>query len=334
MLSVDVYGRQDILDNSLADRSPTDGRPSFTWTGGGRGSFKEIDLQSDWRNAVADDRQVIFTASSVPGTYTITTILAEPGECQPAIGDETAEDARNRCSADFTVTVRRPNDFNKFEVPPVNPVGMIPNSITGADEHLYAAFTPEGGGEVIGDGISVVAGAGAVVNGEYIGIRISPTGVASNAGKTWQRYTLVGTKYGIGVINESGKAVSRYALEEAATVCVPLPAELRESIAGVVLVVIDDDQELTALSSSVSIGSEGVQVCGALSSLPAMIAVGSVGSPPEAAEDEHELLPDTGGVAPAHSTLLVLAMSGIAMIAVAFVVPRNGRRRRTYGRLP
>ena len=145
---------------------------------------------------------------------------------------------------------------------------------------------------------------------------------------------MVGTKYGIGVINESGKAVSRYALEEAATVCVPLPAELRESIAGVVLVVIDDDQELTALSSSVSIGSEGVQVCGALSSLPAMIAVGSVGSPPEAAEDEHELLPDTGGVAPAHSTLLVLAMSGIAMIAVAFVVSSMGRRRRTYGRLP
>ena len=334
VLSVDVYGRQDILDNSLADRSPTDGRPSFTWTGGGRGSFKEIDMQSDWRNAVADDRQVIFTASSVPGTYTITTILAEPGECQLAIGDETAEDARNRCSADFTVTVRRQNDFNKFEVPPVNPVGMIPNSITGADEHLYAAFTPEGGGEVIGDGISLVAGPGAVVNGEYIGMRISPTGVASNAGKTWQRYTLVGTKYGIGVINESGKAVSRYALEEAATVCVPLPAELRESIAGVVLVVIDDDQELTALSSSVSIGSEGVQVCGALSSLPAMIAVGSVGSPPEAAEDEHELLPDTGGVAPAHSTLLVLAMSGIAMIAVAFVVSSMGRRRRTYGRLP
>ena len=332
MLSVDVYGRQDILDNSLADRAPTDGRPRFTWTGGGRGSFDEIKLQSDWRNAVADDREVIFIASSDPGRYEIQTVLANPGDCQPAIGDETAEDALARCSAKFAVKVRRPSDIKLFAEPPINPSGVIPEVITDSDGIEFNVFTPEQGGSFLGDGFSLAADPGAVNNDEYIGMRISPTGVASNAGKTWQRYTLVGTKYSINVADAAGEAISSFTLNEVATVCVRLPEELRSEIAKVVLAVIDDDQELTVLSTSVKIGTEGIRVCGTMSRVPAMVAVGSIGAPPELVEEEP--LPDTGGVAPAHSILMVLSVVGIAMIGVGFSVSRNSRRRRTSVRLP
>ena len=332
VLSVDVYGRQDILDNSLADRAPTNGRPKFTWTGGGRGSFDEIKLQSGWRNAVADDREVIFIASSDPGRYEIQAVLANPGDCQPAIGDETAEVALNRCSAKFSVNVRRPSQLDSYSVPPINPAGAIPNTIAGSDGELYAVFTPEQGGSFLRDEFSLTADPGAVNNDEYIGMRISPTGVASNAGKTRQRYTLVGTKYSIDVADADGEAISSYTLNEAATVCVRLPEELRSEIAKVVLAVIDDDQELTLLSTSVKIGTEGIRVCGTTSRVPAMVAVGSIGAPPELVEEEP--LPDTGGVAPAHATLMVLSVVGIAMIGVGFAVARNIRRRRTSVRLP
>ena len=50
-MSVDVYGRQDILDNGLADRSPEDRRPMFEWMSTGGGKFKEIRVKAEWRNS-------------------------------------------------------------------------------------------------------------------------------------------------------------------------------------------------------------------------------------------------------------------------------------------
>ena len=47
IVSVDVYGRQDILDNGLADRSPEDRRPMFEWTQTGGGKFKEIRVEAE-----------------------------------------------------------------------------------------------------------------------------------------------------------------------------------------------------------------------------------------------------------------------------------------------
>ena len=125
---------------------------------------------------------------------------------------------------------------------------------------------------------------------------------------------------------------TRYTLNEVATVCVRLPEELRSEIAKVVLVVIDDDQELTVLSTSVRIGTDGIRVCGTMSRVPAMVAVGSIGAPPELVEEEP--LPDTGGVAPAHSILMVLSVVGIAMIGVGLAVSSISRRRRTYVSIP
>ena len=77
-----------------------------------------------------------------------------------------------------------------------------------------------------------MVGPGSVPNSEYTGVRVTSGGDASNAGKTWQRFTLVGSKYDIGVLDASGEAILSDTLADPASVCVPLPAELVDNITG------------------------------------------------------------------------------------------------------
>ena len=64
-LGVDVYGMQNILDNTLADKHEID----FEWSASPPGgSFAEADREADTDSKV-DDREIIYTAPSEPGTY-------------------------------------------------------------------------------------------------------------------------------------------------------------------------------------------------------------------------------------------------------------------------
>ncbi len=336
VLSVEVWGRQGLSDNGLADKAPADGRPEVTWSSSGGGTFEEGRIRREWRDGVANDRQVTFVAPSNPGTVTVTASLVDSADCLAQQEDETPQEHEARCSAEIEVTVVRRATAPIIVTAPVNPPGVIPETLSDSEGVAYAVFTPVEGGFFAGDGYSLVAGAGAVSNGEYIGVSMTPIGEASNVGMTWHRYTLGGLKYVISAVDASGEAVSDYGLAEAVTACVPLPAELRGNIAEIFLTAADDGGDTTVLSTSVKITPDGVSVCGKLSTLPATVAVGKVGSPPEVADPSEEVvdegpLPDTGRASLAQGWVLWLMLAG-AVTAVlgasALRLRARARRRR------
>ena len=332
-LSVEVWGRQGLLDYGLADKAPADGRPVFVWSSSGDGTFAEGRIRSEWRDGVANDRQVSFVAPSEPGTMTVTASLVDSADCLSQQEGETPEEHEARCSAQIEVIVVRRATVPIIETAPVNPPGAIPETLSDADGVAYAVFTPVDGGSFTGEGFSLEADAGAVSNGEYIGVSMAPAGDASNIGMTWHRYTLAGQRYAISVVDADGDAVSDYGLNKAVTACVPLPSELRGNIADIVLAAADDAGDTTVLSTSVKITPDGVSVCGKLSTLPVTVAVGKAGSPPVVvapSEDvAEEPLPDTGGVAPATPWLLYLLLAGMFVTVAGLTnLVRNRIRRR------
>ena len=158
-LSVQVWGRQNLLANDLADKAPGDGRPEFTWFSDAGGSFSESDIRADWRNGLADDREVRFTAPSDPGSFVIRASLDDTFDCLAAQEGESAEDqADARCSAEIEVTVRRPAYVAPEATVPVNPSGPIPEVLADTDGVAYAVFTPVDGGSFVGEGYWVTAG--------------------------------------------------------------------------------------------------------------------------------------------------------------------------------
>ena len=337
MLSVEVYGRQEIHDNGLAEKHPDDDRPEFAWSTDGFGSFSEADIRPEWRNGFADDRVVRFTAPSNAGTFAVEASLDGALACLAANDDETAEDQLARCSARIEVTVvARLQRATSSTTTPVNPPGPIPETLTDSEGVAYAVFTPVDGGSFLGDGYSLVAGPGAVANGEIIGLTMTLVGEASNVGKTWHRYTLGGSIYAIGVIDRAAQEVSNYVLSEPTTACVPLSPELRGNISDIVLVSTDGDGDLTVLSTRVRITPEGALVCGALSAVPASLAVGKVGSPPELPEPEaepEEELPETGGTGIGVYMIVSLLLTGTfgGIVGLMFAHQARGTRRHRIG---
>ena len=85
-LSVEVWGRQGLLDNGLADKAPSDGRPEIVWSSSGDGTFAEGRVRAEWRDGVANDREVKFVAPSNPGTVTVTASLVGLGRMSCAAG--------------------------------------------------------------------------------------------------------------------------------------------------------------------------------------------------------------------------------------------------------
>ena len=307
-LSVEIYGVQSKQDQSLGDDVV------FTWDQGGRQLASDVGASS-----------IEYTVPSSPTTYTVTASL-DAGDCRAREG----VDADEACTAVFTIKVVRPPISTREDETPVNPPGVIPPIISDADGNPYSVFTPvEGGTFASGDGYSIQAGPGAVPNGEYIGIRMSDDGPASNAGMIDDRYTLAGNFYGVYAADGSGAAISSYVLDEPARVCVPLPVELRQNISTVGLVAANSNGSLTVLAGNVSLGSSGMIVCGNLGYVPASVAVGSQGAPgplPTPAPIVEEL-PDTGGESPAAVVALMALLLGMgaAVLGGMFVV--LGRRR-------
>lgn len=301
-LDVDVYGAQDIKENDLADGI------GFLWDDGDGGGVFD-----------GNGREVTYTPPSQPGTYMISVSVPL---CRAPITDEI------RCEATIELRVRRPSAPQPAEEVSVNPSGEIPSILTDADGNQYEVFTPVEGGAFSGEAYSINVDPGAVPNGEFIGIRMSDDGAASNLGMTHQRYTLGGNMYGVHAVDSSGAAVSSYVLDGPGTVCVPLPDELRQNISDLALVAINGDGSLTILSAQVRLGDAGTMVCGKLSGLPASVAVGSAGAPPAiptATPEPVPETPDTGGQAPSSNWfvwMLLIAFVGLAAGYAAIRVRR------------
>ncbi len=336
-LAVNVYGRQDLLDNGLADRAPSAGRPEFAWTSSDGGRFDEPDIRTGWGNSIADDRRVIFTAPDSPGTFTVTAALIDARACLAAQEDETADDRERRCSAIFEVTVIKRSTMESSDRPvPLNPPGTIPETLTDSDGTAYAVFTPEDGGEFIGEGFSFSADAGAVANGEFVGIAVREAGPIEDAGEAWHRFEFAGASYAIAVVDGDGETAAEYALNEAGRICLPLPAELRSNISKIAVTSFSERGGFTVLATTVKIAPDGVSACGAISSLPAVVAVAAVGGRVEAADTVEaegavsgDDLPDTGG-APAASVLILILLFLCSVLifggTIALVLRRTGGR--------
>ncbi len=321
-IGVVPYGVQDIADNALID-----GKTDVIWSlEMGGGDFREADAGLD-ADDLPNDREVIFTSPASPGSYQVHATLATCEE-----GDTSA-----RCRATFIVKVLRSSRFSTESKPePVNPPGELPSILADSDGNQYEVFTPSAGGAFNGESSSLKADPGAVPNGEIVGLRIAEGDAASNAGRTHHRYTLGGNWHEISAVDASGEAISSYALNNAAEVCVPLPDVLRANISDVVLVAINSDDSLTILSSRVRITASSTNVCGNISLVPANIAVGSAGAPaplptevPE--PEEGSGLPETGGGAPssAYGLIWTLLIGLFSVIAGGFAV-MHGRLRRAF----
>ena len=331
LLSVEIYGRQGLHDNGLADKHPDDERPVFTWSSDGFGSFSESDIRPDWQNGIADDREVRFTAPSHAGTFAVEASLDGTLACLAARDGETAEDQIARCSARIEVTVMaRPERSTSSTTTPVNPPGPIPETLTDSEGVAYAVFTPVDGGSFLGDGYSLVAGPGAVADGEFIGVAMSRGDPVSDLWSAHHRYALAGDWYRISAIDGEGEPLTSYLLDEPARTCIPMPPELRSSISDVAVASVDAEGSQTILSTRVRITDEGVVLCAALSALPSRIAAAGIAAPEQApvaepSPDPAVESPDTGGRAPSERGLLLILMLGIAAtIAALFIAAPLG----------
>ena len=305
-LRFDIYGRQGILNNDLAEGHV------FAWDDGGAGGrFRSTDRPNT----------IIYTAPTSPGRHTVT-VASPDGACL------SGEDAEDRCTAEFTITVRRPSTVPEERPAPKNPEGEIPSVLVDAEGRQYEVLTPEGGGTFQGGDVTLSAGAGVVPNLEIVGVRADAGGLASNIGMTGQRYTLAGMWYEVRAVDADESRVSEYVLEAPLSVCLPLPDVLSRNISDVALVSSNADGSLTILASSVRITASGTRVCGGLSTLPASVAVGRQGSPaglPTATPSADEVVePDTGGYVPSAGVLVLLMVVGIVAV-VGTMMRRVGR---------
>ncbi len=318
-LGVVPYGRQDIVDNDLID-----GKTSVIWTlEDGLGSFAEADSSLD-TDALANDRVVELTAPESPGTYTIHATLA-------SCGDATGED----CRASFTVAVLRSSPASEPTVSPTNPAGEIPSILVGDNGEQYEVFTPVDGGNFTDGIVTLIAGSGAVPNGEIVGLRVDDVGAASNAGMMHQRYTLAGNLYNISALDVSGAPVSNYQLNSSVEFCAPLADSLRANISDVATLAMNADGSLTVLSTLIRISGDGVLGCANVSTVPVMVALGTSGSPaaiPTATPEPIPEPPATGGYSPGGSIgfMLLLFITGLITVGSGFRFALLRRHRIDY----
>ena len=311
-LSFDIYGRQKILDNDLADSHV------FTWDDGDAGGdFETTD----------DPNTIIYTAPMTPGMHTVTA-SSPRGAC---LSGENEEEIEQRCTAIFAITVRRLSEVPEERPAPTNPVGEIPSVLVDAEGRQYEVLTPEEGGMFDGGDVTLTADPGVVPNGEVVGMRVDAGGPASNIGKPHHRYSLGGIWYEIRAVDAVGSAISAYILDAPLSVCLPLPSELRSNISDVAIISSAAGDSQTVHASTVRIGASTASVCANVSTLPISIAVGRLGSPadlPMPTPLPTPEAPDTGGTASlSSSAVLPSLILGIAALILgsALVISRRQR---------
>ena len=326
LLITNVYGMQNRKDNTLADHVGSD-KVRFEWDETiHRNRFAESTIYDIRRNAQPDDREVLYQAPGSPGRYRVSANIPHTDGCRGPKGEETAEEAKARCTAEFEIVVRLQRDVDTRTEEPANPPGPIPTSIFVETRDNCPVFTPEEGGALEMSRYSVSAQPGAVQNDSYIAICVKNSGIATNAGLTHQRYTLQGDKYDMTVFDSNGNRLSEYQMNTFVEVCLPLPDHLRHQISDVELAIINKNRSQTLLSSTIAFAGERLRVCGRVSKLPATVAVGVEGAPdvlPSPTPEPEE--PDTGGSAPNDLATLVLMILGLAVVTVGALTLRRTR---------
>ena len=327
-LEVNVYGLADVLDNKLPDANGS--KLIFTWTEDPTGGQFE---------APGDTRRVMYTAPSLPGTYTITTEAQPDGICtdhHKTTFDISDED-RMKCQASFTVRVSRVPTEAGPRPDPINPAGLIPSSLTDNAGVAYAVFTPVDGGTFSGEGVTVSAEPGAIPDQQLLGVAASVSPVPVPEPTPGAKLTLSGSFYDINGVQRVGDApVSGYTLDDPLSVCLPLPDMFRANISDIVIVNRSSEGSLGILASTLRQSGGALSVCGRIGQLPATVAVAKMGivEPPPPEVLDPIVGPDTGATAPSNNTATMAFVLGAAVLAgAAGAAGINAiRRRRMRGR--
>ena len=277
-LSVNVYDRQDGLANSDADNSTESFAgisTTFAWSEpNGFGTFQTPN----------NGRSVLYTAPNQPGTYSITAAATPDGICT---GHHENPPNNEDCTATFILRVTRANTI-PTETTPVNPAGLIPETISDQAGNEYTVFTPEGGGTFsVNDQsrITVTAPPGAVPDNTFIAIRAEPIHPTdfSGARTSAPRLTIAGNYARITAVDERGTHLENYRLNKPAQVCLPMPNQFRDRLDAVTIVQLQHDESNgpTVLTSRVFTDPpNGLRICAAISVIPATIAPARFGIQP------------------------------------------------------
>ncbi len=342
-LAAQVYGRQDIRDDSLGD----DPGVTFEWTAEdragesepGQGEFAESvsSVYGREKNSLPDDRRVLYTAPAEPGRYRVRAALdVGTSECLGRRDGETEEDAIERCTAIFDITVMLPSPDEPTPVPPRNPAGEMPEVIVDEDGTNYEVFTPQDGGEFVIERCTFKIPKGAINDMEVIGVSV--TELEEPEDQIYvddPRFMTDGIQCRISAVDVHGAPLIDYQLLAPGEICMPLPDEFRPNGVDALVGAINPDATLTALSSKIYLAGRtgALQVCGSISTLSATAVVAL------RAEVAGELLPtpvptadvadiDTGASRLSQSRAAALTLLGIvlAALAVAIMINRNRRK--------
>ena len=325
-LEVDVYGTADRLDNTIPKPDDADNKLVFRWN----------DSPSGGSFATPDDRRrVLYTAPSLPGTYTVTVQAQPDGICvdHHKTNFDISDEHRAPCIATFTVRVSRAPVDPVEVAEPINPAGPIATSLTDASGVAYTVFRPVEGGMFAGEGITVSAAKGAVPDRELVGVSAAASSVQAPEAVPGARMTIARGLYDINGIQANGDApVQGFRFDDPITACLPMPTEFRANISDVVLVERKSDGSYGILSTKLRQSGGELSVCGSVSALPATVGVAKLGvveaPPPTPTPDI--ATPDTGATAPNASMLVVALILGIALFAVVLgaSLARAGPRER------
>ncbi|MCY4474178.1 MAG: hypothetical protein OXC83_01940 [Chloroflexi bacterium] len=340
-LGVQVYGRQNIRDDSLGDRPEI----TFEWIDGvtgatelsGIGAFEESVASYEDRqtNSQPDDRRVLYNAPLDPGRYFVKASLDIGTECLPKRDGETDEDAIARCTAIFDIIVQRRSPEEPTPVPPENPPGEIPDVIVDDDGTNYEVFTPELGGEFITEKCSLKIPKGAVNDMEVIGISVTELEDPDEQFEIDDpRFMTEGIQCEISVVDANGEAVSDYRLLKPGQICMPLPKPFRAEAVNALVGSINPDATLTRLTSKLFfVRSAGtLNVCGSIGIIPATTVValpaeaaGELPTTPVPTPDVADI--DTGGASLTSGTAVFILLFSLATatLGIALVLARRRR---------
>ena len=307
-LEVDVYGAANILDNTLPEVKDT--KLVFAWSDSpAGGSFAEPN----------DERRVVYTAPSLPGTYTVQVQARPDGICvdHHKTDFDISDEHRAPCIATFTVRVSRAATPLEPAAEPINPAGTIPTSLTDASGVGYTVFTPVEGGTFTGTGITVSAAKGAVPDRQLLGVAATQSSVSAPEPSPGARMTVAGDLYDINGIQESGSSpLLDFTLDDPLTVCLPMPAEFRANISDVVAVERNFDGSYGILTTKLRQSAGELSVCGNVSTLPATVGVAKLGvveaPPPTPVPDV--VTPDTGATNPGMNLVAILLAMGVLLM--------------------
>ena len=321
-LTVNIYNAQQALDNALA--TSADSLLVFRWSGDGPGGGTFADP--------ANTRRVTYTAPSSPGTYRVTAEAQPDGICLSHHDGATEITAADRapCIATFTINVSRAPSQPDARPDPINPAGVVPTSMTDDAGTGYTVFTPVDGGSFSSDDVTVSATAGAVPDRTLLGIMAAVSELPPPIPNPGASMSVAGNYYDINGIQQSGQApLTAYTLNDPLTVCLPIPDQFRADLSNVVAVERKPDGGISILTTRVRAEAGDLTVCGAVSTLPATVAVAKLGTVPSipATPAPEEDLPEAGATAPGIIALVMMLLAGLAILTG---IGRIGRMRVLY----